>query len=284
MDNKYFTKSAFKVALDCPTRLYYCCDDRYANQDVDNDFLQALAKGGYQVGELAKVYYQIPDEADIKSLDYDDALKQTQELFKKENVNIAEAAFKFGKLFVRADIIVKNGHHIDLIEVKAKSWEESTHFINTKNAVKSDILHYVYDVAFQKYVIEKALKELYPKESYIVHAYLMMADKGKVAQVDGINQMFKIKDINKKKFEVERSKDVEKLKTDLRKVYASRGGKENLWEQVPLKIARKNYKLEIRKCHKSDIIEIDNFIELIAADESYATYPGYEAYSGARLK
>ena len=58
MDNKYFTKSAFKVALDCPTRLYYCCDDRYANQDVDNDFLQALAKGGYQVGELAKVYYQ----------------------------------------------------------------------------------------------------------------------------------------------------------------------------------------------------------------------------------
>ena len=211
MDNKYFTKSAFKVALDCPTRLYYCCDDRYANQDVDNDFLQALAKGGYQVGELAKVYYQIPDEADIKSLDYDDALKQTQELFKKENVNIAEAAFKFGKLFVRADIIVKNGHHIDLIEVKAKSWEESTPFINTKNAVKSDILHYVYDVAFQKYVIEKALKELYPKESYIVHAYLMMADKGKVAQVGGINQMFMIKDINKKKFEVERSKDVEKL-------------------------------------------------------------------------
>lgn len=74
--------------------------------------------------------------------------------------------------------------------------------------------------------------------------------------------------------------DAEKLKTDLRKVYGSRGGKENLWEMVPLKICRKNYKLEIRKCHKSDIIEIDNFIELIAADPSYARYPGYEAYSG----
>ena len=78
--------------------------------------------------------------------------------------------------------------------------------------------------------------------------------------------------------------DSEKLKADLRKVYASRGGKENLWEMVPLKIAKKNYKLEIRKCHKSDIIEIDNFIELIAADESYARYPGYEAYSGTELK
>lgn len=72
----------------------------------------------------------------------------------------------------------------------------------------------------------------------------------------------------------------EKLKADLRKVYNSRGGKENLWEMVPLKICRKNYQLEIRKCHKSDILEIDNFIELIAADPSYATYPGYEAYSG----
>ena len=74
--------------------------------------------------------------------------------------------------------------------------------------------------------------------------------------------------------------DSEKLKADLRKVYNSRGGKENLWEQVPLKIMRKNYKLEIRKCHKSDIIEIDNFIELIAVDSSYSQYPGYEAYSG----
>lgn len=74
--------------------------------------------------------------------------------------------------------------------------------------------------------------------------------------------------------------DAERLKADLRKVYCSRGGKENLWEMVPLKIMKKNYRLEIRKCHKSDILEIDNFIELIAVDPSYVKYPGYEAYSG----
>ena len=72
--------------------------------------------------------------------------------------------------------------------------------------------------------------------------------------------------------------DAEKLKADLRKVYGMRGGKENLWEQVPLRIMKKNYRLEIRKCHKSDILEIDNFIELIAADSSYAQYPGYEGF------
>ena len=63
-------------------------------------------------------------------------------------------------------------------------------------------------------------------------------------------------------------------------MYGSRGGRENLWEMVPLRIARKNYHLEVRKCHKSDIIEIDNFIELIAADESYRQYPGYEEFGG----
>ena len=73
--------------------------------------------------------------------------------------------------------------------------------------------------------------------------------------------------------------DSEKLKADLKKVFAMRGGKENLWEMVPLRIMKKNYHVEIRKCHKSDILEIDNFIELIAADPSYASYPGYEAYS-----
>ncbi len=75
-------------------------------------------------------------------------------------------------------------------------------------------------------------------------------------------------------------RDSEKLKSDLRKVYASRGGKENLWEMIPMRIARKNYKIEIRKCHKSDIIEIDNFIELIAVDPNYANYPGHEDYQG----
>ena len=74
------------------------------------------------------------------------------------------------------------------------------------------------------------------------------------------------------------SVDSEKLKSDLLKVYSSKGGKENLWEMVPLRIAKRKYRLEIRKCHKADLLEIDNFIELIAADASYAAYPGYEDY------
>ena len=76
------------------------------------------------------------------------------------------------------------------------------------------------------------------------------------------------------------SEDAEKLKTDLMRVYHARAGKENLWEMVPLKIARKNYSLEIRECKPSDITEIDNFSELVAVDPSYANYPGHEEFNG----
>ena len=192
MNNKFFTKSAFKLALECPTKLFYACDNSYANQDQDNDFLHALASGGFQVGELAKIYYGITDATNNKELDYSTALHKTQELFKQENVNIAEAAFLSRNLFVRADIIEKKGHHINLIEVKAKSWSKKDKIVRKRGGVDLRIKPYVYDVAFQKYVIVQALKELYPNENFTVHAYLMTADKDAIAPIDGMNQMFKI--------------------------------------------------------------------------------------------
>lgn len=192
--NKLFTKSAFKIALDCPNKLYYYRNpDLYENKDADNEFLAALAQGGFQVGELAKIYCNVPPENDIKEKDYEGSLGRTKELMKQQNVNIAEAAFRFGNLFVRVDVLRKVGNHIDLIEVKAKSWNpDEDKFVGRKNSVKSEIRHYVYDVAFQKYVVKNALKELYPDQTFEVNASLMMADKSKCADIDGINQLFKI--------------------------------------------------------------------------------------------
>ena len=193
MKNRYFTKSAYKLAIDCPTKLYYCCDKRYANQDEDNEFLKSLADGGFQVGELARIYYHIEKDNFVESKDYEDSLKKTEKLFCEENVNIAEAAFRYRNLFVRADIIEKKGNHINLIEVKAKSCQSTNGIILSKEDVsKNNLGHYIKDVAFQKYVIQSALKEQYPDISFTVHAFLMMADKSTIASVNGMNQCFKI--------------------------------------------------------------------------------------------
>ena len=194
MHKKLFTKSAFKTALECPRRLYYTYDSKlYANQDLTDDFLKSLAEGGFQVGELAKVYYGIKGDADIDVLGYDESVERTIELFKNDTINIAEAAFRTGNLFIRADIVEKKGNEITLIEVKAKSWEPDAEFIGKRGGVESKIRPYLYDVAFQKYVVMKALKELYPDQQFTVKARLMMADKSKLATVDGLNQMFRIR-------------------------------------------------------------------------------------------
>ena len=57
MATRYLTKPRFKLALTCPTKLYYTGKPEYANSYDGNEFLAMLADGGFQVGELAKLMY-----------------------------------------------------------------------------------------------------------------------------------------------------------------------------------------------------------------------------------
>ncbi|MGI6449069.1 MAG: DUF2779 domain-containing protein [Desulfitobacteriia bacterium] len=185
MRARYLTKSRFQLAMECPTKLFYTDKAEYADQKIEDSFLLALADGGFQVGELAKCYY--PGGYEIDILDYEKALFQTAELLKKDKVIIYEAAFKYENLFIRADILVKNYDHLDLVEVKAKSFNSShDSYWGQKGGLKSEWKSYLLDTAFQKYVINRALPD------YTVSAHLMMADKNAVCPTDGLNQKFKI--------------------------------------------------------------------------------------------
>ena len=54
---RYLTKSRYKLALECPRKLFYAHKEEYANNRNENPFLLALADAGFQVGELAKQYF-----------------------------------------------------------------------------------------------------------------------------------------------------------------------------------------------------------------------------------
>lgn len=183
---KYLTKSKFKIGTQCPTKLYFQDRPEYANKNKENSFLEALAEGGFQVGALAQMY--IPNGIEIKTLDKNESLNQTDQLLKNENTNIFEAAFCFEDLFLRADIIQKNKNSLKLIEVKAKSFDPNTHdsFFTKKGTIKSEWQEYLIDIAFQKYVINKSYPDLN------VTAYMMFVDKSKTASVEALNQNFLI--------------------------------------------------------------------------------------------
>lgn len=197
MPPRYLTKSRFKLGRECPTKLFYTGEGKkniYPDRKMDDSFLQALANGGYQVGELAKQYY--PGGKEVSTLDSEAALKKTNNLLEKENVIIYEAAIRYENLFIRADVLIKKGNFIRIVEVKAKSCEgkSAQQFLGKKGYVLSEWMPYLEDIAFQKYVTKKAFPD------HTVTSSLMLADKTFTSPTTGLNQKFKVsKDENRRK-------------------------------------------------------------------------------------
>jgi len=185
---RYLTKSRFKLGLECPTKLYYTNKKEYANQKKEDDFLEALAQGGFQVEELARLEYDGGILIEGNPWDYDLVIEKTNELLKQENVIIYEPAFLFNNCFIRVDILVKRGNIVELIEVKAKSIDSNDEFsiIGKRGGLRSEWKAYLFDVAFQEYVMKKAFP------NWSIKPFLLLIDKSKTATVDGLNQKFKI--------------------------------------------------------------------------------------------
>jgi len=183
---RYLTKSRFKIATECPTKLFYVGKRKeYKDAMADNDFMAMLAEGGYQVGELAKKLY--PNGIEIHQTDHALAEAETNSLLQQENVVIFEPAIRVGNFFIRIDILVKKGNIFELIEVKAKSYNSVTPEIEgAKGNISSGMLPYLQDVAFQTLVLRQALPHA------DIRSFLMMPDKSKSAPIDGVNQMFKM--------------------------------------------------------------------------------------------
>lgn len=186
MKPRYLTKSRFKLAVDCPTKLFYNNHpETYRNTMSENAFLASLAEGGFQVGELAKKLY--PYGIEIKGFDHQASACETKELLKQDQVVLFEAAILYENFYCLIDLLVKNGNRYELIEVKAKSYNSKEPDIESRNgSISTGMLEYIQDVAFQKWVLSQA----YPKAE--ISTFLMMPDKAHSTQVDGVNQIFRV--------------------------------------------------------------------------------------------
>lgn len=185
---RLLTKSRFKLGLECPNKLYYTRKKEYANKKQEDPFIQALAQGGFQVEELARMHYPNGVLIEGNDGDYELLWQQTQELLQQENVTIYEPAFLIDGLFIRVDVLVKKGNNIELIEVKSKSFtpDDAYLLVGKQGKMVSGWKPYLFDIAFQKYVMQLCFP------SWNIQSYLMMADKSKKASIDGLNQLFRI--------------------------------------------------------------------------------------------
>ena len=149
---RVLTKSRFKLGLDCPNKLFYTSKAVYENLKVDDPFMDALASGGFQVEEYARMHYPGGVLIEESRTDYEFLANKTRELLEQENVIIYEAAFLIDNLFIRTDILVKQGKKIKLIEVKAKgcSGNSVEQFMGKKGGLVSSWKPYLFDLAFQR--------------------------------------------------------------------------------------------------------------------------------------
>lgn len=186
---KVLSKSRFKLGHSCPTKLHYCDKKEYPNSMDQNEFMKALAEGGFQVGELARVYF--PGGKESTERDYQKGFETTKAWLQAQSV-IYEAAILHQNLYVRVDILNPTGpKKYDLIEVKAKSIEPDDFSFWDRRIKNRKVLSthwdpYLYDIAFQTLVARKAFPEIQ------FTPYLLLADKSARAPIDGMNQLFPI--------------------------------------------------------------------------------------------
>ncbi|MCF8342796.1 MAG: DUF2779 domain-containing protein [Chitinophagaceae bacterium] len=185
---RVLTKSRFKLGLECPNKLLFTNNPIYANKKQEDSFLNALAEGGFQVEELARLHYPNGVFINAENYEYERAAELTREYLNLDNIIIYEAAFLFDGFFIRTDILVKKGNEIKLIEVKAKSFDSNNEntFLGKKGGIDGKMKPYLFDLAFQKKVAQTAFPE------FQFTAFFMMADKSKTASIDGLNQLFRI--------------------------------------------------------------------------------------------
>src|SRR3989338_1754378 len=136
---KPLSKSNYTDGLKCPGHLWMEYHDKESIPPHPPGVLKRFEQGNI-VGQLAKKLF--PDGIDIEAENYILNLQKTKELLPKRKV-LFEAAVTVDNVYARADILVPVGKdQWDIIEVK------SANEVDKKK-------HYP-DLAFQRYVYEKA--------------------------------------------------------------------------------------------------------------------------------
>lgn len=173
------SKSDFKVGRSCPQKLVYK-KKGYPSREVESDFMKLLVEGGFIIGKLAQLLYP----GTLITGTTEEALAETDRLLKSnDSIILHEAAIKSGQFLVRIDILKKEGTHLQVIEVKSKSFNGES---EEDDSEKNNKIAYEEDALFQAMVLQDA----YPDAK--VEACLLMANKDARTQIEGLAGWFKI--------------------------------------------------------------------------------------------
>lgn len=192
----YLTKSDFKLANPCPTKLFYRKNGESA--PAADEYTRLLAEGGFMVEEIARQLHPGGRFVGFQGTPEQAAERTLAELAAGDCV-LFEATLLSGRLLARVDVLVKRGDEIELIEVKAGSFPGAEHrarlaagepgvFRGKKKpfAIGADWREYLDDIAFQVSAARQALPGMR------ITPFLMMPDTSVTTPVEGMWRLFSV--------------------------------------------------------------------------------------------
>jgi hypothetical protein len=179
---QYLSKSDYKLARTCPTKLYYK-KLHYPALTDGSSFMELLEEDGYLFEALAKLHY--PDGIAIdETLSLEESAATTLVALQAERVTLFEATFISQGKLVRVDILVKDGDVFELIEVKSKSYTPGESFHTRSGSVVGEWLPYLEDVTFQALVVQ----ECFPAAE--IRPFLLLPDSSQTIGIEQIRTWF----------------------------------------------------------------------------------------------
>ncbi|MEM1295133.1 MAG: DUF2779 domain-containing protein [Verrucomicrobiota bacterium] len=158
----YLTKSDFKKARECPTKLFYK-KNKYPSRMDQDPYLAFLADGGFMVETMARALYPegetVGDWGNPKK-----AHRATINAVSKGDGVWFEPTVIDDAYLIRVDILRRVGNVLELIEVKSTSVEPvdgmASPFRGKRGGISSKWRPYLEDVTFQALVLQRAFPNL----------------------------------------------------------------------------------------------------------------------------
>lgn len=181
--SNYLSKSDFKAARHCATKLFYK-KQRYPSTFDEDPYMQFLADGGFMVGKFAQV--QLPEGVIVAELGPEKAAADTAARMGANNIILFEPAFIAGGYLARVDVLKKEGDRIQLIEVKSKGFDPEEGITTKAGGIRADWVEYIEDVAFQRMVLERSC----PRAR--IECFLLLPDKTAQSEIDLLPTWFEV--------------------------------------------------------------------------------------------
>jgi hypothetical protein len=206
----YLTKSDLKTARSCSTKLYYK-KLGYPTVDRVDAYTRILGDGNFIISKIGHLLY--PEGIYISAnLNSDESIanaaQETISYLQQENVILFEPVLYASYKLARADILIKQGDRIEIIEIRSKGFDSAAHedlvkyrnlslFRNKRTGqVGGEWRYIIEDVAYQVGILQEMLTTSLPTLQAEIHPYLLVPDRAKTTQIDNLASYFQLQRIS----------------------------------------------------------------------------------------